>query len=44
MVISKRLGHANVNITWEVYAHLYPEREAIEMNSVIERYKSTYLQ
>ena len=35
--ISRRLGHANVDITWRVYAHLYPreeERAIAVLNSI----------
>ena len=33
MEISRRLGHADVNITWRVYSHLYPceEEKAIKV-------------
>ncbi|MCL2707434.1 MAG: hypothetical protein FWE97_04675, partial [Dehalococcoidia bacterium] len=37
-LVSKRLGHANVRITLDVYGHLYPSRESemIEkLNSLI---------
>lgn len=27
MEISRRLGHADANITWKIYAHLYPKEE-----------------
>lgn len=37
MEISRRLGHADVNITWKVYSHLYPceEEKAIKVLDTI---------
>ena len=42
MIISKRLGHADVSLTWNVYGHLYPERENKTIESVIANYKEQY--
>ncbi len=43
MVISKRLGHSSVEITWNTYGHLYPEKDATELSRVVEAYKNNYL-
>lgn len=29
LIISQRLGHENVQTTWETYAHLYPDKEKL---------------
>lgn len=39
MVISKRLGHANPSITWNVYAHLYPGRETDAIKEIAQKYQ-----
>jgi integrase len=35
--ISERLGHSSVSITWDIYAHLYPEKDkelALALNEI----------
>lgn len=39
MVISKRLGHSNPSITWNVYAHLYPGRETDAIKEIAQKYQ-----
>ncbi len=39
MVISKRLGHSNPSITWNVYAHLYPGRETDSIKEIAQKYQ-----
>ena len=36
--IARRLGHANVQLTWSVYAHLYPREEERAL-SILNRIK-----
>ncbi len=39
MVISKRLGHSNPSITWNVYGHLYPGREKDTIKEIAQKYQ-----
>ena len=36
--VARRLGHSNVEITWKIYAHLYPREEERALK-VLERIK-----
>lgn len=43
MEVARRLGHANVNITYKVYAHLYPNEEVkcVELFDMIDDENAT---